>query len=136
MRNRGELYTHEWRWVIGMIAAVIGMALAVWAMPANADPGDIEARGYKPLGPDLTAEAGAGVAVQVWQVPESWALCPGRLLFVDGLTIRGQYALGGSISRRKASEDDHWRLWAAGWVEDDFQWSWGIAYGYPIDWSW
>lgn len=103
---------------------------------AHADPGDIEARGYKPLGPDLTAEAGAGFAVEVWRVPSSWPLFPDRIVFLDGLTIRGQYALGGSISRRRAEEDDRLRLWAAGWREKQFEWSWGIAYGYPIDWSW
>lgn len=26
--------------------------------------------------------------------------------------------------------------WPARWREKQFEWSWGIAYGYPIDWSW
>lgn len=136
MRLRGDARTHEWYWAIGMLAAAIGMTLVALALPADADPGDIEARGYKPLAPDVNLDVGAGVAVEVWTVPDTWPIFPGSLVFVDGLTIRGQYALGASISRRKASEDDRWRFWGAVWQEDGFQASAGIAYGYPIDWNW
>lgn len=123
--------------VAGILAGVVLylMTLAVWAMPAGADPGDIETRIYKPLAPDVNLSVGGGAAVELWTIPDTWPLFPGRLVFVDALTVRGQYALGASISRRKAAEDDKWRLWGAIWKENGFRGAAGIAYGYTIDWS-
>ncbi len=133
---RNDVPLGVWGWVLFMLLLPMLSLGIVCCLPADADPGDIEARIYKPLAPDVNLDVGAGMAMEVWEIPDTWPLFPGRLVFVDGLTIRGQYALGGSISRRKAEEDDYWRFWGAIWQEDGFQASAGISYGRPLDWSW
>jgi hypothetical protein len=121
-----------------ILLLILTIAAVVWcywvaAPPADAAPGDIELRAYKPLAPDVNLSVGAGIAVELGQVPATWPLFPDRLVFIDGLTVRGKYAVGASVSRRPAAEDDQWRLWVAAWEEDGFQGTFGLAYGYPLD---
>lgn len=108
---------------------------------AHSDPGDIEARaGIVALAPDPEITFGGGVAVELLTIDPDWwligALLPNRKVFGDVLYIEGQGALGGSVSLKPADRDNKLRGWVAAWKEDDFKWSVGLAYGYPIDWSW
>lgn len=131
MRLRGDVQAHEWYWVLGMLAAVIGMALAVLAIPANADPGDIEARAYTPALPDPEVTIGAGVAWQFAEIDPDWWLIgdlwPGHGLFVDALYVGGGGHVGGSMSTRPMDKDDGWRVFASAWWEGGAQWTAGAS---------
>ena len=131
MRLRDDARTHEWCWVLGILAAVIGMALAVFAMPAGADPGDLEARGYIPLAPDPALEIGGGLAIQVAEIDPTWPfvgpLFPGHGLFVDVLYLGGQGHLGVSGSVKPMSRDNGLRVFGSAWWEGDARWTCGLS---------
>lgn len=130
-RLRGDVRTHEWYWVLGMLAAVLGMALAVCALPANADPGDIEIRGYIPLAPDPALEIGGGLAIQVAEIDPAWPflgpLFPGHGVFADILYLGGQGHLGVSGSVKPMSRDNGLRVFGSAWWEGDARWTCGLS---------
>ena len=124
--------------LVAWVGMLLLLALAyISSVPAGADPLDLEARVYKPLAPDVTLEVGGGIAVELGTVPERWfvvgPVLGGHKVFADILYIRGKSAFGGSVSLRKAERDDHIRLWGTGWKDTGWEWSCGVAVGWPLD---
>ena len=121
------------------IAAMFLVASGSVAMAS--DFGVLEGRGYTPLNDLGDLELGAGVALQLGIVPDDLFLVGpfigGHKVFLDAAAIEGQWALGGSLSLKKAPSDNGWRLFAAGWKERGFRrkfrGAYGLAYGWELD---
>lgn len=88
----------------------IAVLAAVWcACPAPA--ADLVIEGGTIAALNSTTDLGLAVSVGT-EVPEWVPLLSGHNGFVDLLTVNTQQAIGLSVSVRKATEDDGWRIGA------------------------
>lgn len=118
--------------VVIMLAACVAFGLFLYAItPADAEPGDIEIRGYVPLAPDPALTVGGGLAIQWAEVGADWPvlgeIAAGHGLFADVLYLGGQGTLGASASLRPMAQDDGLRVFGSIWWEGDARWTCGLS---------
>jgi len=102
-------------------------ALLLVLTAAVADPGDFEARAYTALAPHPAENWGAGIAVQAWTTPETWAFLGGHKIFADAVYLQDATAIGGSVSVRQAAQDNGLRAFAVGWLGADRGGNWCLG---------
>ena len=85
-----------------IVAVLCALALAAGAQALELEGGTIAA---------LNSDCDLGLSVSVGaELPEWLPVLGGHLGFADLLTVNRQQALGLSVSIRKATEDDGWRI--------------------------
>ena len=99
-----------------VLALCLGVLLLLATGPAIA--GDIVIEGGTIAALNSTVDLGLSLSVGA-ELPSYIPLLAGHKAFVDLLTVNTQQAIGLSVSIRKATEDDGWRIGATITQPDD-----------------
>ena len=99
--------------------------LGILSCPASAGELDtltLELGAIKPIAPDLTLDLGLSASVALFEIPEDFALLPGRPVYMDFLFVTSNGSSNPFLGASVGIYDDL-RLGAAVWREDSARWT-------------